>query len=279
MNIERNSFEASPITEIRRNFVALLFSGLWIVLSLMIPYETFGADNPHDTSRWSYNGFQGPRFWGFLEDAYKTCRVGHEQSPIDVVLPHHPHHQEALAFHYSPALFDPIATSHGVQFLPSVNSRLLFNKRIYHLKQFHFHDPSEHHIQGKPFPLEMHLVHEDASGHLLVVAVFFALGKNNNILDPVLSVEPQDVHPRTIQHSRNVSSKMRLNVRDLLPHDRHHFSYHGSLTTPPCTQGVQWIVMRTPLQLSRKQLDQVISITGPNVRPIQPLYDREVDSY
>ena len=276
---------------ISKSLVLFLVSGLWILVSLATPHETFGLEEDvqespdqiehrdHSQLRWSYKGFQGPRFWGFLEDAFKACRVGHEQSPIDVVFPHHPDHQEELKFHYFRAQFIIATTKHGVHFLASGNSWLSMNKRIYRLKQFHFHDPSEHHIQGKEFPLEMHLVHEDASGRLLVVAVFFGLGKNNRTLDAVLSANPQSGQPRTIQHGRHVIGQMSLDVRDLLPRNVHHFSYHGSLTTPPCTQGIQWIVMQRPLQLSSSQLDLLKTMYGVNARPVQPLYNRKIQGY
>ena len=127
--------------------------------------------------------------------------------------------------------------------------------------------------------MEIHLVHQDTTGHLLVVAVFVSLGEYNPVLATMQNWVQPDEKPHTIQHREKVLRGLHLHVGDLLPKHLHHFSYHGSLTTPPCTQGVQWIVMRTPKYLSQVQLHWFTSISGFNARSIQPLHDREVDNY
>lgn len=292
MNIQRHDLETLALTQIRKQLIVFLVCGLWIALSLITPAKMFGAEekfhrptgstesNHHANSRWNYKGFQGPRFWGFLEQAYKECRMGHEQSPIDVVMPHHPNHQEKLDFHYAPTQFEAVTSSHGVQFFASGRkNRMLFNNRIYYLNQFHFHAPSEHHIQGKEFPLEMHLVHEDESGHLLVLAVLLTLGKDNPILAKIEGSLDGSNWVIPVPGFRNRHEALTLNPVDLLPSDLHHFSYHGSLTTPPCTQGVQWILLRTSIHLSQLQLTWFSSNSEPNARPVQPLYGREIEMY
>lgn len=274
--------------------VVLLLWSLLIVHSFITPPSSYGLESegkghPNQTqesrladSRWSYHGFQGPRFWGLLEATNKECRIGHQQSPIDVAMPHHPEQQEKLEFHYSQSRFTPIATRHGLHFRPLGYSYLQFNNRTYQLQQVHFHDPSEHHIHGKEFPIEMHLVHEDQLGHLLVIGLLFTQGTVNEELTPLLRLGLQAHHAQTVQHRRydpKVTETSDLNIRHLLPKDLHHFSYQGSLTTPPCTQGVQWIIMRTSAQLSKSQIHKLKVIYGVNARPVQPLYNREVQDY
>ena len=259
-------------------------------LGTTLPEETFGAANvgqkflpstsyDQAESHWSYQGFRGPRLWGFLEDAYRECRVGHQQSPIDIVMPHHADHQEELFFHYSDTSFQVMKTEHGLRIEHLGTSSLVWNQRPYRLRQFHFHDPSEHHIDGEEFPMEIHLVHEDANGHLLVVALLVTLGKKNPLLANIHDWVEHQEKPRAIQTLENPNTTLELNVNDFIPHSTHHFSYHGSLTTPPCTQGVQWILMRTPIHLSQTQLNWFSSMIGTNARPVQPLEGRQVEEY
>ena len=271
-----------------KKILPVFFIVLMTVLGMIMPGHTFGEEktsvaglstNDRHQSHWSYQGFRGPRLWGFLEDAYRECRIGHQQSPIDIVMPHHADHQEDLIFQYSDNAFQVVMTEHGLRIENLGINRLVFNQRTYRLRQFHFHDPSEHHIHGKEYPMEIHLVHEDATGHLLVVAVLVNLGKENSTLARIQNWVQQDEKPRAINNVEKSHDSIELNVQDFIPHTTHHFSYHGSLTTPPCTQGVQWILLRTPIDLSQNQLDWFASLTGVNARPIQPLYKRQVEEY
>ena len=270
--------------------IPILLNVLTIILGTVMPGETFGMEKvahafppntspDHVESHWSYQGFRGPRLWGFLEDAYRECRVGHQQSPIDIVMPHHADHQEDLTFHYSNSSFQAVTTEHGLRIESLGTSRLILNQRSYRLRQFHFHDPSEHHIDGNVFPMEVHFVHEDANGHLLVVALLVKLGEKNSLLADLQQWVEQEEKPRALTNIKHPSNRLDLNVRDFLPHSIHHFSYHGSLTTPPCTQGVQWILLRTPTHLSQTQLNWFSSRIGTNARPIQPLDGRQVEEY
>ena len=267
--------------------IVMVFSLTSLFLAFGLENEVLGQLNQQTevrpaVPRWNYHGFQGPRFWGFLEKANKECRIGHQQSPIDVVMPHHPDHQEKLEFEYSQTQFAPVQTEHGVQFRPSGTPQLQLNSETYQLKQFHFHDPSEHHIRGKEFPLEMHLVHESQEGHLLVVALLFRQGAANQDMADILRLSARLQHSRTIQNVKNDTIVLRrsaFNLLHLLPENLQHFSYHGSLTTPPCTEGVQWIILRTPVQLSPSQLVKLKTLYGVNARPVQPLYNRDVYGY
>ena len=273
-----------------KKIIPILFSVLMTILGTLLPGETFGVEkvaqaflpstsHDHLESHWSYQGFRGPRLWGFLEEAYRECRVGHQQSPIDIVMPHHVDHQEDLIFHYSDTSFQVVTTEHGLRIESLGTSYLVLNQRSYRLRQFHFHDPSEHHINGEVFPMEVHFVHEDASGHLLVVALLVSLGEKNSLLADIQHWVEQEEKPRAMTNVRNPANRLELNMRDFLPHSTHHFSYHGSLTTPPCTQGVQWVLLRTPIHLSQTQLIWISSMIGTNARPVQPVEGRQVDEY
>ena len=273
-----------------KKITSILFSIVITILGTTMPGETVGEEKvvreflpsisrDDVESHWSYQGFRGPRLWGYLEDAYRECRVGHQQSPIDIVMPHHADHQEDLIFYYSDTPFHVGTSEHGFRIESLGTNSIVLNQRPYRLRQFHFHDPSEHHIDGKVFPMEIHLVHEDARGHLLVVALLVTLGEKNSLLANIENWVRQGKNPRAMTNVVNPHNGFKLNMRDFLPHSTHHFSYHGSLTTPPCTQGVHWILMRTPLHLSQKQLEWFSSMIGTNARPIQPLEERQVEEY
>jgi len=150
------------------------------------------------------------------------------------------------------------------------------NGRSYKLRQFHFHDPSEHHIDGKVYPMEMHLVHQDERGHLLVVGVLLELGKENPVFARVGDWMQKHTGQRLPSKGQEVTTELIVNLMDVLPHETHHFSYHGSLTTPPCSEGVQWLVLKTTIEISQIQADRFITTIGPNARPLQPLHQRKL---
>ncbi len=126
------------------------------------------------------------------------------------------------------------------------------------------------------YPMEMHLVHQDERGHLLVVGVLLAFGKENRIFSRVGTWMQLHTGSRLPSTGQEVSTDLTFNLMDILPQDTHHFSYHGSLTTPPCSEGVQWIVLKTPIAISKVQADRFNATVGPNARPVQPLEHRDV---
>ena len=155
-------------------------------------------------------------------------------------------------------------------------SSLRLNEKTYTLQQFHLHDPSERHIDGKTYPMEMHLVHQDDRGHILVVGVLLEFGKENQILSRVGDWVEQHTGTRLPRKMETVTTDLTFNLMDLLPANTHHFSYHGSLTTPPCSEGVQWVVLKTPIEISTVQAERFITTIGANARPLQPLREREI---
>ncbi|MCH7614624.1 MAG: carbonic anhydrase family protein [Nitrospinae bacterium] len=233
-------------------------------------------DKEHEHTHWGYRGVEGPDHWAMLNPSYNVCETGRQQSPINIVMPRHGHDQEDLEFHYQPTPLSIRNNGHTIQVNYQGGSYLRLKGQSYKLRQFHFHDPSEHHIDGKVYPMEMHLVHQNERGHLLVVGVLLAFGKENRVFSRVGTWMQQHTGSRLPSTGQEVSTDLTFNLMDILPQDTHHFSYHGSLTTPPCSEGVQWIVLKSPIQISKVQADRFITTVGPNARPVQSLEHRDV---
>lgn len=222
-----------------------------------------------DGAHWGYSGHAGPEHWGEINPAFSACKTGTVQTPIDVVgsadadLPR-------IGFHYRPGGHDEIHNGHTIQVDYDEGSSITLDGREYTLKQFHFHTPSENHIDGKEFPMEAHLVHVDDEGHLAVIAVMFEEGPENLALSTPWAVMPM-APGRTEHLARKASAEA------LLPANRDYYRFEGSLTTPPCTEGVAWLVMKHPVSASHGQLVKFARAMGhPNNRPIQALNARVV---
>lgn len=231
---------------------------------------------PHDTPHWSYNGERGPRFWGKLDPDFSLCQEGQSQSPIDIAKTS-PATLPKLHADFSPAklqivhhehIADEINNGHTIQINYSEGDTLTIGDTNYELIQFHFHSPSEHTVKGKHYPMEIHFVHKSPSGNLAVVGVFVEKGAHNKAFDPIWANLP------TQQGVESHFEHVQVNVDDLLPHSTNSYRYDGSLTTPPCSEGVKWIVMQTPIQLSAQQIKKFTSLIKGNNRPVQPLNRR-----
>ncbi len=231
---------------------------------------------PQDTSKknqtahWDYLGVENPSHWGMLSKEYKTCEAGNRQSPINISMTHHGDHQQKLEFHYQTSQLHEMNNGHTIQVSHVSGCRIDLNDHQYKLRQFHFHTPSEHHIEGKAFPMEMHLVHQDAKGHVLVMTVMMETDATQPVLSKLWKWLPA-------QTDKEVSIPLELSLTDILPTNTHHYTYSGSLTTPPCTEGVQWIVLKEPMHVTQEDVDQFVHIIGHNARPIQPLRNRHID--
>jgi carbonic anhydrase len=244
---------------------AVLLTSTLSLVGLPVLSAAQEAHPPH----WAYEGKEGPKEWGNLDSSYAACAVGKTQSPIDIKgakkadLP-------ALNFSYHTVPLSIIDNGHTIQVNYASGSTLTVGEKLYTLKQFHFHHPSEEHVNGKDFPLVAHLVHADAEGHLAVVAVLFELGNANSLVDtlwknvPSEKEKPQDIPSVSIQ------------AEDLLPNERSYFTYAGSLTTPPCSEGVSWYVLNSYATISPKQVAAFAKIYPRNARPIQPSNGREI---
>lgn len=227
------------------------------------PAQTAPAPEPPAASHghWSYGGATGPDRWADLSPTYAACRNGTRQSPIDIrngikV------DQEALQFEYKPSYFRIIDNGHTIQVTYGPGSTLTVMGRTYELVQFHFHRPSEERIDGRSFEMVAHLVHKDSEGHLAVVAVLFEVGKDNSFVQTLWNNLP-------LEQNTEYQPGTAIQIGDLLPARRDYFSYMGSLTTPPCTEGVLWLVLKQPVQLSADQLAIFNRFYPNNARPIQ----------
>lgn len=228
------------------------------------------ANDKPNRSRWGYLGIEGPEHWGMLTREYMTCEAGSKQSPIDIPLQGLSHRQETLEFHYKTSELYEINNGHTVQVSHKTGCHVAVNKRAYNLRQFHFHEPSEHHFDGKAFPMEMHLVHQDATGHILVIAVMMEPGSEHPVLKNLWDWLPDQIGKET-------SVPIQVSLRKILPANTEHYSYSGSLTTPPCSEGVQWIVLTESIQISKQSLRKFSAIIGDNARPVQSLGNRHIE--
>lgn len=220
---------------------------------------------------WSYSGDTGPEHWGSLSGEFETCDTGTEQSPVDISDPT-PEAEGELIFEYVPAPLEIVNNGHTIQVNYEAGSAVVIDGRRYELVQFHFHAPSEHTRDGEHSAMEMHLVHEDAAaGDLAVVGAWIEPGDAATPgLAPVWEHLPaQEGPPAKIDG-------VEVDAAALLPEDRSSFRYPGSLTTPPCTQGVSWVMLRAPINLSEDQIEAFRAIIDGNNRPVQPLNDRTI---
>jgi carbonic anhydrase len=228
---------------------------------------------------WHYEGAEGPEHWGSLSPKFSTCGTGRSQSPIDIANPQPGGAAAPLTLQFPPSTLtvahhehvaDGINNGHTIQINYTGADTLTLGSESYGLAQYHFHGPSEHTVNGKHSPMEMHLVHKSAGGKLAVVGVLIDEGAHNKAFDPVWANLPTQKGMET--HYPAVT----VDVDDLLPSARRSYRYEGSLTTPPCSEGVSWIVMTTPIQLSAEQIRAFTQLIRDNNRPTQPLNGRTV---
>jgi len=238
-----------------------------ISLLLLVAMPVAAGDGKH--AHWEYAGATGPEHWGELEADFASCSTGRNQSPINVT-----HAIEAelppMSFDYQPGGYRVVNNGHAIQVDFKPGSRISVDGTDFELKQLHFHAPSENTIEGKTFPLEAHLVHADAQGHLAVVAVFFEDGSDNAWLGKVWPSVPGKADSESALATSVAAT-------DLLPANRDYFRYSGSLTTPPCSEDVRWLVLKQPVSVSGKQVEVVHAAIGhDNNRPVQPVGARIV---
>uniref|UniRef100_UPI00333F521A carbonic anhydrase n=1 Tax=Castellaniella defragrans TaxID=75697 RepID=UPI00333F521A len=250
--------------KLHRAFVASLFA---TALPLLACAHEAGTP-PH----WGYAGEANPGHWGALSEDYKTCSLGASQSPIDI--------QDTAAIraslpkldvHYQPFPLEIVNNGHSVQVTASKGNGFTVDGHEFKLLQFHFHAPSEYTLNGKAYPMEMHLVHQREDGALAVIGVLFKSGAYNPALDRVFS------HLPAAKGEPQTFANVAVNINDLLPKDRHYYRLMGSLTTPPCSEGVSWFVMQAPVTASEKQIQEFAQLFPEgNARPVQATNNRLV---
>lgn len=214
-----------------------------------------------DPHHWTYQGEAGPLNWGKLNPANAKCENGQRQSPIDirdgirVDL-------EPIMFDYKSSRFAVIDNGHTIQVNMGAGNYISVMGQNYELVQFHFHKPSEERVNGKNFEMVAHLVHKDADGKLAVVAVLIERGKAHSVVQQVWNNLP-------LEKNEAVNALAMLDLTQLLPVKRDYYTYMGSLTTPPCSEGVLWLVMKEPIEISPEQLMIFSRLYPMNARPIQ----------
>lgn len=213
---------------------------------------------------WAYCGPGAPEHWASLSPDFSACASGKQQSPIDIT-GYQPSDLPPISFSFS----SDEATLHNdgrqvrAEYGPGNVSNL--GGREFHLESAHFHSPSEHLIDGRRFPAELHLVHADSRGSLAVVGLLFTLGEPSPVVLSILDAAPP----------LGETANARIPLPATLPPDLSYYRYDGSKTTPPCDEPVDWYVLRHPMTLSQSQVDGLLALTGgPNNRPTQPIGDR-----
>jgi carbonic anhydrase len=221
---------------------------------------------------WSYEGAKGPSHWGELDPDYAACAAGHEQSPIDIAgtaktaLP-----SVRLEYRNGPVrLINNGYTAVRVNYPPGNGNFLVVGDTRYELTQFHFHHPSEEYLHGKPYAMAAHFMHASSNGRVAGVAVLLEAGAANATIQRLW-----DHMPRSPGAEHEIAG-LEIDPAGLLPREFGYFTYPGSQTAPPCTEGVTWIVLKTPVEVSAAEIDAFAKLYPHDVRPIQPLNGRVV---
>lgn len=217
----------------------------------------------HAEDAWSYAGDKGFQHWGSLNEKYATCDTGHHQSPINISDLSFDETLPELKPNYTLSNLSVVNNGHTIQANVQEGSSLTIGDERFELLQLHFHTPSEHYINGTPFPMELHFVHRNQSGELAVLGVMFKVGETNPALD-------------TLWNAAGSDASVSVSTEDLLPQKLSYFRYDGSLTTPPCSEGVKWHVVPHPVSVSEEQLLAFQELFPVNARPIQPKHNRAV---
>ena len=233
---------------------------------------------------WGYEAKNGPDVWAQLSPEYFLCAEGKHQSPIDLVNPTPAKLPPITNEYYSTTDLNIRNTGHTIEVTYPEGSRIYIDGTAYQLLQFHFHAPSEHTVAGKPFEIEAHFVHKSDEGNLAVVGLLIEKGRHNSFYDPVwdhLPTVPGETQRVEVDENHRVDPRMMLSpngqVRDSVVQPfPHAYRYEGSLTTPPCSESVQWIVLTTPIEMSEAQIAAFKAIIHDNNRPVQPLNGRKL---
>ena len=223
-----------------------------------------GGEAAH--AQWDYAGSGGPDTWGQMKPEFARCSSGLRQSPIDIrdgikV------NLDPVQFDYKPSAFRVLDNGHTVQVNVGPGNSIDVGGRRYDLVQFHFHRPSEERINGRQFDMVVHLVHKDIDNRLAVVAVLLDRGSAHPLVQNVWNNLP-------LEKGDEVAARTTIDLNALLPTERSYFTYMGSLTTPPCSEGVLWMVMKAPMAISNEQIGIFARLYPMNARPIQSVSGR-----
>ena len=227
--------------------------------------STARAEGPH----WSYKGHGGPGEWGELDKEFATCGSGKLQSPIDIRGAKTSAELPAIRFNYQPVPLQSLENDHTLQVNYPPGSFMEVGGKRYELVQFHFHKPSEEKVNGKAHDMVAHLVHKDADGKLAVVAVLLDKGGANDTIDTIWRHRPK--HREEVYKPGVI-----IDASKLLPVQQGYYTFDGSLTTPPCSEGVRWFVLKSPTKIGTIHVDAFGRVYPMTARPTQPLNGRAV---
>ncbi len=235
------------------------FSLSLIIVGLCMTSIVLAGEKVH----WGYAGHAGPEHWGELDPKYSPCSEGKNQSPVNLTgmiksdLP-------PIAIKYQSGGNEILNNGHTIQVNYNSGSTITVTGHQFELKQFHFHSPSENTIEGQSYPMEAHFVHADKDGNLAVIAVLFKTGEKNAELEKAWAHMPE-------KSGEKYELPKSIDANILLPHDRDYYRFNGSLTTPPCSEGVWWFVMKHLDTASKEQINKFSrTMHHPNNRPVQP---------
>ncbi len=242
-----------------KNTIISIFIVFVVALMLSGKSEDKGAP-------WGYNEDLGPKEWSNLDDKYRMCKDGLNQSPINIT--------NTIDAVLNPLSFEGTAKATSFENngknikvnFSSTNSLTIDNQK-YNLKQIDFHTPSENQIKGVFYPMEAQLIHSNNAGELTIVSVMFEIGEDNIFLNKLLRNLPEN------EGDKNTLKSVVLGY-DILPKIKDYYRFNGSLTTPPCTEGIKWFVLKTPVSVSKTQLADFDAVVPTNNRPIQKINSR-----
>ena len=237
-----------------------------------------GSEHGGGAVHWGYGEDDGPAVWDGLSADYELCASGRQQSPVDLTATAADAQGELAAVHEPARLsavhqesgLNVVNNGHTIQVDHDKGSVLALGESSYELAQFHFHAPSEHTLDGKSYPMELHLVHQSSEGDLAVLGLLIGEGEHNPALESIWADLPDQAG------EGSAHEQVTVHVDDLLPEHLDTYRYPGSLTTPPCSEGVSWLVALDPIELSAAQIGTFTAIFQGNNRPIQPLNDRSI---
>ncbi|MDG4813353.1 carbonic anhydrase family protein [Hydrogenovibrio sp. 3SP14C1] len=225
---------------------------------------------PKKPPHWGYFEKEGPRYWGELAPEFATCKTGKNQSPINLKPQKSVGTTSLPGFdvYYRETALKLVNNGHTLQVNIPLGSYIKINGHRYELLQYHFHTPSEHQRDGFNYPMEMHLVHKDGDGNIAVIAILFKEGAKNKALAELMPYLP------TRLKKQEIHEFVKIHPAKFFPADKKFYKYSGSLTTPPCSEGVYWMVFKQPIQASVTQLEKMHEYLGSNARPVQNLNAR-----
>ncbi len=219
---------------------------------------------------WTYSGHGGPEHWGDLAPDFEMCKKGVNQSPVDLKAMVEAE-LSPLKISYHPSPLDVENNGHTIKANLKGGSSITLDGHTYKLLQVHFHTPSENHINGKSFPMEAHFVHADETGRLAVIGLLYTEGPSNSSLSTIWNSMPASAG-QSVQ-----SANSSVDPGEMLPADHDYYRFNGSLTTPPCSEGVLWLMMKKTVAASKDQIEKFHETFGQDTnRPVQPLNARVV---